>query len=97
MTSFFFKQVAGEDPVIENDRDNPRLFYIDKEGVSEVQWRVEGGYITKYEPQNLSIWVVWDSEAPRHRIYASGLNTSIHGGDSQGHGFDIHKDITLEN
>ena len=97
MTSFFFKQVAGEDPVIENDRDNPRLFYIDKEGVSEVQWRVEGGYITKYEPQNLSIWVVWDSEAPRHRIYASGLNTSIRGGDSQGHGFDIHKDITLEN
>ncbi|MBQ6096818.1 MAG: hypothetical protein IJK99_03630, partial [Bacteroidales bacterium] len=96
MTNFFFKEIAGETPVITNDPANPRLFYIDKDGVSEVRWKVEGGFITRYDPYSMEIEVVWDSEAPRHRIYASGLNASPKGPDIQGHGFDIHLDIKLE-
>lgn len=96
MTNFFFKEIAGETPVITNDPVNPRLFYIDKDGVSEVRWKVEGGFITRYDPYSMEIEVVWDSEAPRHRIYASGLNASPKSLDIQGHGFDIHLDIKLE-
>lgn len=95
MTEFFYKEIYGEPPVIENDRYNPRLFYIDKEGVSEVEWRVEGGFITHYDPLSMKIWVVWDSKAPRHRIYASGLDASPEGNDLQGPGFNIYKDIEV--
>ena len=67
-----------------------------KDGLSDVEWRVEGGFIVRYEPYSMEIWVVWDSEAPRHRIYASGLNASPKGPDVQGAGFDIKLDIDLQ-
>ncbi len=96
MTAFFYKELKGEPPVIENDRDNPRLFYIGKDGVSEVQWKVEGGFIVRYDYLAMKIWVVWDSNAPRHRIYASGLNAAPDGSERQGAGFDIKLDIDLQ-
>lgn len=96
MTSFFYKEIAGAPPVIENDSDNPRLFYISREDVSEVRWGVEGGFITSYDPHSMRIWVVWDSNAPRHRLYASGINASKASAGRQAIPFDIYRDIELQ-
>lgn len=74
ITKFFYEKIAGPAIIIEEDRDNPRHFFIDNPKVSEVCWKVEGGFIVKLEPLNNEIWVVWDADAKHHCLYASGLN-----------------------
>ncbi len=76
-TKFFYKEIAGKTPAIENDRNDPRHYIINDDDASEVCWRVEGGFILKIEGNN--IWVVWRDEAPKHKLYASGLNAKQFG------------------
>lgn len=74
ITDFFYEEIAGPETVIEEDRNDPRHFLFSNQNVSEVCWHVEGGFIVKLSEQGNDIWVVWDDSAPRHCLYASGLN-----------------------
>lgn len=73
-TDFFYSEIAGRQPRIEEDRNDPRHFFIDDENASETRWHVEGGFIVKLSDDGNEIWVVWDDNAPKQRLHASGLN-----------------------
>jgi len=73
-TAFLYREIAGKQPVIEDDRNDPRHFIIADDEVSEVSWKVEGGFIVSLPSNGNEIWVVWDDNAPKHTLYASGLN-----------------------
>ncbi len=88
ITDFFYEEVAGPTPTIESDGYDTRHYLLSDSGVSEVCWKVEGGFIVKLLPDGNEIWVVWDEDAPIHRLYASGLNNS-------NFGFNTHRDITI--
>ena len=86
ITEFFYKEIAGKKPKIESDRDDPRHYLIDDDNTSEVTWHVEGGFILKVKDND--IWVVWCEDAPKHRLYASGLNAK---------GFGFNNIINIDN
>lgn len=84
MTDFFYEEIAGKQPVITADRDDPRHFSVEGDILSGTAWHVEGGFIMRMEESD--IWVVWRDEAPRHRLTASGRN-------AKGLGFNITRNV----
>ena len=86
MTQFFYYEIAGSEPVIEDDRNDNRHFVISDESAKQVAWLVEGGFITHIGHNE--IWVVWRDDAPQHKLHATGRN-------NRGFGFVAHRDISI--
>ena len=84
MSAFFYEEIAGKKPNLEEDASDPRHIYIDAEGISDIAWHIDGGFIMKIDDND--IWVVWRDESNNRTVRASGIN-------EKGFAFNIKKII----
>ena len=84
MSDFFYREIVTHDASITENRNNPRLFSVEPADVTDVAWRVEGGFILKIDDN--SIEIVWRDDAPHQSLTATGRYPS-------GIGFETTKKV----
>jgi acetyl esterase/lipase len=90
MTEFFHEEIVGKQPTIEDDRNDTRHYLVAGDHLSNISWKVEGGFITKLSADGSEIWVVWDNQSKKQQLRVSGLN-------ARRYGFEVTKTINTNN
>lgn len=70
IASFFYREMVPQEIKIEQDRNDPRHFYIDNKNITQVLWSVPNGFIIRCS--DTDVWVLWPEESPSRRIEVSG-------------------------
>lgn len=81
MTQFFYDEMVEHPAGIRESRNDTREYYVDGEGLRDISWQVEGGFIVGIDGN--TIGVVWRRDSDRHTLTASGRYAN-------GIGFETH-------
>ena len=70
ITDFFFQEFIPKETGVRRDSANPRRFRLDGNGIKEIRWKVEGGFILGAEGNSVRVVFV---EGISHSLKASAV------------------------